>query len=130
MFLVEWDFIYNPRNDSWEIISNNGGSSKSGAEDFIKELQDREKLLKENESLKSQLEHSKNELIGFKHGHSQLLKIVDEKESQNEKLQKAIDDIRKLKLHDIPVPQDSTSFQSFMRKQTKLKSILSKVDKI
>lgn len=40
---------------------------------------------------------------------------------------KAIDDIRKLNFHDMPIPQDSTSFAQFSRKQSKLKSILSKL---
>jgi hypothetical protein len=57
MFLVEWDFVYNPRIDCWEVQSNNAWASKSGAEDYIKQINNAEKLVKENQSLKEKLEN-------------------------------------------------------------------------
>lgn len=31
-----WQFLYNPKSDTWEFVSNNGFSTKEGAEQWIK----------------------------------------------------------------------------------------------
>ena len=39
MGLSYWDFIYNPRSDSWEVVSNQAFSTKEVADDYLKQNQ-------------------------------------------------------------------------------------------
>lgn len=63
MFLVEWDYIYNPKSDSWEIVSNNGWASKSSAEDYIKEINKAETLTKQLEQANKVIDEITKEVI-------------------------------------------------------------------
>lgn len=39
MGLTYWDYIYNPRSDSWEVVSNQAFSTKEVAEEYLKQNQ-------------------------------------------------------------------------------------------
>ena len=116
--MTDWDFIYNPRSDSWEIMTNEAFATKELAQEKIDEIQ----------SLKSQLEEItkfQTEFLNQSEEWWNILNKTTKLESKNEKLQKVIDEIREL--HDnIDVKElDSQTIDIL----NELKSILEEVEK-
>lgn len=96
-----------------ELVVNGKHSDKDREDEY-------NSLKKEIEVIIEQLDKINNFV-----GHITLEELLVELEQYKS----VIDDIRKLKFHDMPIPQDSTSFTQFSRKQSKLKSILKEVEK-